>query len=67
MMIPNDIPEDCRQLWHKVAECIEVVNALQNMTVRVEGRLRMTGKLTVSDGSAQLVIEEPTQTGDLGN
>lgn len=66
MVISPDIPEDCRELWRKVAECIDVLNALQNMTVRVEGRIRMQGKLEVGTGSSKLTIEEGSEVGSLG-
>jgi hypothetical protein len=65
-MIPPNIPEDCRELWRVVAECIEVLNALQNMTVRVEGKIHMLGRLNMSSGSCELVIEEKTEVGSLG-
>jgi hypothetical protein len=56
-MIPTSIPEDCRELWRVVAECIDVLNALQNMTVKVEGlEERMTGKLEISGGACILKI-----------
>lgn len=59
--------EDVRVLWRKVAEIAGVVNALQNMTVLVEGKIRMTGKLNVSQGSSELKIVENTEVGSLGN
>jgi hypothetical protein len=52
---PND---DSRQLWRKVMECIEVVNAIQNMTVVVEGRIKMLGELSVAGGQSILKITE---------
>ena len=65
-MIPKSIPKDCRELWRVVAECIDVLNALQNMTVKVEGKVRMIGKLDVQGGHCTLVIEEHTEVGSLG-
>lgn len=56
-MIATEIPDDCRELWRVVAECIAVLNALQNMTVKIEGlEERMTGKLEISGGSCILKI-----------
>jgi hypothetical protein len=48
--------EDVRLLWRKVAECIEVLNALQNMTVVVEGKVHMQGKLEVTGDSSRVKI-----------
>jgi hypothetical protein len=65
-MIPTNIPNDCRELWRVVAECVDVLNALQNMTVKVEGKVRMIGKLDVKEGSSILQIEEKSEVGSLG-
>lgn len=65
-MIPKTIPQDCRELWRVVAECIEVLNSLQNMTVRVEGQVRMIGRLQLRAGASELIIEERTEVGSLG-
>lgn len=65
-MIPTAIPEDCRELWRVVAECIDILNALQNMTVRVEGKKRMIGRLDVKAGSCVLIIEEHSEVGSEG-
>lgn len=56
-MISSQIPDDCRELWRVVAECIDILNALQNMTVKVEGtEERMEGKLEISGGGCILKI-----------
>lgn len=65
-MIPTTMPKDCRELWRVVEECIDVLNALQNMTVKVEGKIRMVGRLDVQSGHCTLIIEENTEVGSLG-
>jgi hypothetical protein len=55
---PPGPSEDARKLWRKVAECIDAVNAIQNMTVVIEGKVHMQGKLTVSGGSSLLKITD---------
>jgi hypothetical protein len=65
-LINADVPDDCRELWKKVVECVDVLNALCNMNVKVEGQHKMIGKLEVKSGSSLLTIEEHTQIGNLG-
>lgn len=56
-MISKEIPADCRELWRVVSECISIVNALQNMTVIVQGTEQpLTGKLEFSGESCILKI-----------
>ena len=55
---PPSPNEDARVLWRKVVECMEVVDAISNMTVVVEGQVKMIGKLTVSGGSSRLELKE---------
>ena len=56
-MITTEIPDDCRELWRVVSECIDVLNALQNMTVKIEGTEEgMSGKLEISGESCILKI-----------
>jgi hypothetical protein len=57
-IMPPAAGSDSRQLWRKVDECIEVINAIQNMTVIVEGRVKMLGELTVAGGQSVLKITE---------
>lgn len=64
--ISTEIPQDVRLLHKKVAECIDVINALMNMTVTVEGRIRMTGRLEMREGGCILKIEERSEVGSLG-
>jgi hypothetical protein len=45
MITPPSSGEDVRQLWRKVAECVDALNALQNMTCKVEGQVTMEGRL----------------------
>lgn len=66
MIIPRTIPQDCRELWRVVAECIEVLNSLQNMTVMVGGKTEMVGRLEMRSGSCVLHVEENKEVGSLG-
>ncbi len=50
--------EDARTLWRKVAECVQVLNAIQNMKVVIEGQVHMLGELSVGGGSSVLKITE---------
>lgn len=51
--------EDSRDLWRKVAECADVLNALQHMTAVVEGGgVHMTGELSVSGDASVLKIQD---------
>ena len=48
--------EDVRLLWRKVREAIKVLNALQDMTAVIEGKVHMQGKLEVTGDSSRLKI-----------
>jgi len=53
--------DDVRNLWKNVAECAQALNALQNMTVVVEGKVKMLGTLTLSGSSSRLEIKEASE------
>jgi hypothetical protein len=59
--------EDVRELYRTVAECVDALNSLMNMTVQLEGRLRMIGRLEVGGSSSLLKIEERKEVGSLGS
>ena len=63
MITPPDPNDDVRNLWKKVAECIEVLNAIQNMKVIVEGKVVMQGQLDVGGNSSMLSIRENKEVG----
>lgn len=58
---PPSANEDARELWRKVAECANVLNALQNMTIVIEGKVHMLGRLDVSSGASVLRIIEGSE------
>jgi hypothetical protein len=58
--------DDVRELWRIVADCVDKLNALENMTASIEGPERMVGKFTVGAGSCELKFESSQQVGDLG-
>ena len=41
-----------------MAQCAKVLNAISNMTVVVEGKVHMLGKLNVAGDSSKLEIKE---------
>jgi hypothetical protein len=63
MIAPPTANDDVRDLWKKVAECVEVINAIQNLKVIVEGKVYMTGQLDVGGNSARLSIRENREVG----
>lgn len=63
MIAPPNPNDDVRNLWKKVAECVQVLNAIQNMKVIVEGKVVMQGQLTTSGESSQLAIRENKEVG----
>lgn len=65
MITPNTDP-DVRRLNRKVAELVQLANALSNMTVIVDGQIRMIGKLEIRGGSSYLHINSNTEVGSLG-
>lgn len=58
--------EDVRTLWRVVAQCVDVLNSLTNMTGVIEGQYRMTGRLSVGNGSSVFKFEEHKEVGDVG-
>lgn len=55
---PPGANDDVRKLWRTVAQCVDVLNAISNMKVVVEGRVHMLGQLEVSGNSSTLTIQE---------
>jgi hypothetical protein len=58
MITPPQQNEDVRTLWRKVAECADALNALQNMKVVVEGKVKMLGQLEVGEGGCTMRIRD---------
>lgn len=63
MITPPNPNEDVRDLWKKVAECVQVLNAIQNMKVIVEGKVVMQGQLDVGGNASKLSIRENKEVG----
>lgn len=63
MITPPSGNDDVRNLWQKVAECVEVLNAIQNMRVIVEGKVRMLGQLEVGGQGSRLTMRENKEVG----
>jgi len=58
---PPSENQDCRELWRVVKECVDVVNAISNMKIILEGRVHMMGTLEVGDDSSKIVVREPKE------